>query len=759
MRCPWLLSLLISAATVASAAPEITFDAYGIPTIRAGSWEEAAHALGGLHARERVFQMELYRRTASGTLSELFGESQLQSDIRMRQLQIRRSSQEWWDSGEIPAGMRAELEAYAAGVNEAVAALPVEQLPPIFRGQRPAPWHPVDSIVFFKYMAWDQSGTEDDLWFGMMVEKMGVEAAEALWPMERPYEVPTVSKQAQRPGTQQAKLEPIPGIGDACMKALENSGGVGWLGRGGAFGSNNWAIDGTKTKSGKPILCSDPHLGFSLPSIWYAAVVQVGDEQVSGAFFPTAPFVVIGANQHHAWGITNMQADSVDIFVETVDAQDPLRYQHRGEWKTMERVREEIPVRGRAPEVVDIDYTVHGPVISREGRVLSLQWNGFGRTHDGATTWMLNRAKTLKKSLDALDQLMSPPLNMVYADVDGNIMIHPCGALPIRGGGQGRIPLDGASGKYDWQGWIPREELPLALNPAEHYVASANGRPQPLGYPYYLGWMWDPSYRSRRIHQMLETAQDMTVESMKPVQNDAHDLAAERFLPMFLEVVQAKEAESFAAGLLDSLRSWDYVAKGETIAPMVWQEWLNQYRRLVWDDEWKARDIQQPGGSWGFTGDNHREPEMEVLEFLTREVPQSPWFDDQGTPEIEGRDDIIRSAFREALVALRKKFGEDLAVLAWNKRNILRVSALTQQEEDAREGGPIPGGTFTVNPGSEGGYVGGGASWRMIVDLAEPKVVFGAYPGGQSGDPASEHYADIMKFWAQGEYLTLGANE
>jgi penicillin amidase len=748
---------------------QVHFDSYDVPHIFAASWPDAARTLGYLHASERLPQMEFYRRIASGTMAEMLGPYHLQDDIKMRQLGLRRTSQEWWDSADMPAEFRADLEAYAAGANARFREYGDSMPPPLSDlGIKVAPWSPVDSIVFMKYMGWDQSGTADDLWFGMMVEKLGIEAAEALWPLDRPYEVPAVKQQADRPApASKEAMAPIPGASGAYAAAFKSWNNANWLGRGGAFGSNNWAIDGTRTASGKPILCSDPHLGFTLPMTWYMAHINVAGESVVGVTFPIAPNVIIGHNDRIGWGITNMQADSVDYFVETPHASDPHQYLHRNEWKQLRRVQEFIKVRGAADHIEDIDYTVHGPIISREGRTIALQWNGLGITKDGLAVWLLNRGKNLADALHAFDQIMTPPINMAYADVDGNIALHPCGALPVRMRGQGRIPMDGASGNNDWDQMIPRGELPLALNPPNHFIASANNRPHPFGYPHYLGWMWDPSYRARRIDEMLSVATGVTVDSMKAIQTDAHDKAAEMFLPHLLEgLSNVRLGDPWQIECLQVLSGWNYVAHGATAAPLLWQEWFSSYRKAVWDDEWSSRGIEQPQGSWGFTGDNHREPMLEVLEFITREHHTAPWFSNhaagpKGAPTLQPvrqtRDEVALQAFISSMARLKERAKGDMATLRWDRHNILRIRSLFGQPEAAREGGPVVGTSFTVNPGGEGDGVGGGASFRLIVDFGDTTTSVGAYPGGQSGEPYSTHYADIMQVWARGDYLPLHA--
>jgi penicillin amidase len=763
-------------------------DEFGVPHIYAASWTDAARVLGWIHARDRLWQMDLFRRQASGTLAEVLGPDRLPSDILMRQLGIRRGCQAMWDGGELPAEFRAELEAYAEGVNARLATLTDDELGPYFAalGYRPPPWHPVDSLVFSKYMGWDQSGTNDDLWFGMMQDKLGGELLNELWPLDRPYERPTVTAQASRgsavkpDAAERLKPNDIPFAipqpdSDTRISASERAArarAYATVGRklgnaaaasatqwhGLHFGSNNWAVDGTKTRSGKPMLCSDPHLGFSLPSIWYSCHLSVAGENVAGGTFAGGPVVVIGHSDHVAWGVTNMQSDAVDYFVEEVDASDPQLYHHHGTTRNFERSMEKIVIRGQADHELVIETTVHGPVISRDGRTITLCWTGLKPSADSVAFWKLGRAKNLDDALAALDQLQTPPLNIVLADATGQIAIHPCGALPVRLPGAGRTPLNGASGRYDWQAMIPRDKLPLAINPPEHFVASANNRPAPLGYPHYLGFMWDPSYRKRRIDGLLIAATDLTIESMQAIQLDAYDKAAESFLPTLLSsLVDSPVTDSLTTKARQELREWDYVADIDALAPVIWLRWLDEYRAAVWKDEWKHFGIEQPGGSWGFNGMNRREPMLEVLEYLTREFPQSAWFDDRETSVRETRDDIARQSFAAAIVKLRAQFGDDISQWRWGNINKLHIGSLAGQAELAREGGAVIGTSHTLNPGSNGGTVGSGASYRLIVDFGHPDRSVGIFPGGQSESPASAHYADQLPLWARGAYTPLFA--
>jgi penicillin G amidase len=690
--------------------------------------------------------MDLLRRRASGTLAEVMGESQLKHDIQMRRLGIRRGCETLWASDDLPAEFRAEMEAYADGVNARIRLRAPEGfgVPFAMLGYEPTPWTPVDSLVFLKYMGWDQSGTDDDLWLGQMVAALGPEAVAELWPLDRPFErgqITTVS------------AEQAAAFGSA-LDALDGALSP----RGYAFGSNNWAVAGSRTRSGKPILCSDPHLGFTLPSLWYAVHVSVKGENVAGVTFPVSPHVVIGHNDVLGWGITNLQADAVDYFIETRSPSARDQYQHKGEWKTFETRTESIPVQGQDDHIAVFESTVHGPVVTHEPETISMQWTGFGPTAEAAAFWKMNRAQDFDAWYAAAQEIVVPGINLAYADADGTIALYAAGAFPKRAHGAGRVPMDGASGEHDWVEMIPRTEMPLALNPDSGFVASANARPADEAYPHYLGWMWDVSYRLRRIRQVLSDANDVTVDDMRALQFDVVDVAAQRFLPAMLREIEGEDFESTPhRRAVEALKNWDYRATLDAPAPTIWLRWLDHYRKAVWDPQWSSRNMEKGSGSWGFSGINRREPMLDVLEQMTRREPDSPWFDDPKTEWVETRKDRALSSFITAMGTLERQFGRDIDGWAWRNTNVLRINSIYGDDTLRRTGDSVPGTMFTVNPGGDIGPVGGGASWRMIVDFSAPGDSIGVYPGGQSGDADSPHYDDLMALWARGDYLPLRA--
>lgn len=755
---------------------EVIYDEYDIPHIYAQSVEDTYRALGYIHATERLWEMELFRRRASGRLAELIGPDAIPSDKLARKLGIRRTSEESLKTGLTGPDVPRWLDAYSEGVNAKLKEFGTGNLPPVFNavGLVPEPWQPADSVAFMKYMGWDQSGSDADLWLGMMVEALGPDTVNELWPLDRPYEVTTIPadrasrsvpkelKKAAAAGTISDDIAALASMGprglgpEAYSEMISRLASAARDDSGSAYGSNNWVISGAKSSTGKPILCNDPHLGFQIPSLWFTAHLVAPGLNVIGITFPGQPFITIGHTDRMAWGFTNMQSDAVDYFIETVNPDNPRQYKHRGEWKNFEERKETIAVQGGQPLEITIQSTVHGPIDKVGDKILALSWTGLTPTREARAISGLNHAKGLKDYLSAMNYLDTPPMNVIYADVEGNIAIAPWGNLPIRSRGLGRVPVDGASGDFDWVGLIPREDLPISINPPRGYLASANGRPAPTGYPHHLGWMWDPSYRTRRINDLLAGQEKISFEDMQRFQFDAGDKAAEVFTPVLLEVMKgSKSTDPAETAALEALRTWDFVCIPASSAPTIFSRWFGLYRKGVWDDEWKSRGITQPAGSWGYSGDNEREPALEVLEYMTRENPQSVWFDDRTTPERETRDDIIRKSFSAAIAELKSKMGPDAKGWAWGKVNKLKMDLIMPDPASARGGQELTGGPFTLNPGGKGEGVGAGASWRQVVDLGNLGRSVGVYPGGQSGDPSSPHYDDQLPLWVAGKYAPL----
>jgi len=734
-------------------------DLYGIPHIYGGTVEDVICALGYVHAEDRMWQMDMFRRMSQGRMAELLGESAFEQDVFCRTLGFKRVAEKCLDAMEEDSPSRRCLVAYARGINSYVAKLLPDELPVYFKrlGYTMEPWSPVDTLAFLRYVAWLLCGSFDDLWLLTVAEKFGADGIDQLFPHDRPYEIPIVpdKKLTKRREFHSEVPENVAGLTDAARDILDRARRTGfWQRLNGGAGSNNWAVDGTKSATGKPILCNDPHMEFSLPSVWYLAHLVADDLNVAGGTFPGIPGVLVGRNDHIAWGLTNTQADVVDYFYEKVHPKDPSKYRYGLRWCRFETVEEEFAIRGAGTRTVPIELSAHGPVMTHVGQTVTMQWVGHQPSDEIRVFLEINRAKNFDDFLNALKNLCVPAQNFAYADTDGNIGIIPAGTFPIRKRGFGRVPHDGASGQFDWWGFIPFAKLRYLHNPECHYVASANQRPVGHSYPYYLGWQWDAGYRARRIDLLLAANELVSVEDMRRFQLDIHDPAAETFLPTLFAAFAEEKPDELTQKALGLVKVWDCKATPDSVAATIWMAWFSVLRDEIWGRVWRDAGAT-PEGGWGFADENAWHPPAEVLEHILKEQPDQAMPDIRSIPEGDALDAILRNTFREALRQLVIKAGEDMHAWKWAEFNKATFQSLARIEELSRTDVPIGGTVYTINPGGKMRDVKAGATLRFIADLDNTDEVLAIYPGGQSEDGSSAHYADLIDRWAAGEYIAL----
>lgn len=739
-------------------------DRYGVPHIFAQNDEDAAFVLGYLHARERLAQLDLQRRVASGTLSALVGPDALEDDRFMREVGLRRSAQAALEKINPDNPVLLVMQAYAAGINAYLATVEPNHLPLEYKllgVKHVEPWTVLDQMTFAKYMGWDLVHSFDDLYLTTLAEKMGAEKVAELFPLNRPGEEPFIPTWPPQEIHWTPTFAPTP-LHEAIASILDRAAQAGQLNRPNEWrGSNNWAIGPTRSETGQPIFASDPHLGYQLPSLWYVAHIVTPTQNVYGATLAGMPFVVIGHTRNIAWGLTNTQADVMDFFAEKTNPENPNQYWHNGQWEDMQIVDEVIEVRGQKPVHHTVRITAHGPIVSQKGYEVALQWTGAIPTFEPIALYKINHAESYEAFVDGLRYFQVPAQNFAYADRQGNIALWSAGLYPIRKSGDGRFIADGSSGEYDWTGFVPFEEVPHTLNPAQGYVESANERPTPSNYPYFLGWQWDPNSRALRIRQRLEACNPCSVADMQALQYDSKDVYAERLLPLMLTALQPQDELQQAA--LEQLKSWDYFNTTDSVAATLWNRWLSNFRRATWQDDWQAAGFtfNEDGSlkdwdAWGFNGNNEYQPPLEYWMWLVENQPDSPYFDDLSTPDrIEGRDDLIRLSFEKTLSELQQELGPEMNRWQFGAHHVLKVPHLLDVPALNRGGQPIPGNSNSPNGQSNFGPSDGGPSWRMVVDFANIAHSFGVYPGGQSGWPLSPHYDDFIPLWVEGKYFPL----
>ena len=758
----------------------VVFDNYGIPHIYASSLDDAFFALGYIHARERLWQMDIFRRSAEGLLSEILGEDALPIDIFIRSILIPYYANVTLQYIKENTTLRKYydyLVSYSNGVNKFISGLTASNMPLMFKllGYEPKLWKPFDTLAFAVLMSWDLTGVFDDLYFYEVAQKLGVDKFMEIFPIFRPYtENYTIVqnqtfksadstlvdkiKESYDPSLLRAVERTLNGLLNV-RRALDKLSFVSKLIRVGVeeryAGSNNWAVSGEKTKSGKPILCSDPHLAINIPVYWYLAhIVVPGVTNMYGVTFPGTPAVIIGFNDYIAWGLTNTQADVIDFYYYKINGD---KYYYKGEWRTFEERTEIIPVKDGKPYELKIRSTVHGPILTEDitgfNYTIAMKWIGHSVVTNLVTLLDMYTAKNYNDFVNALKYWNVPAQNFAYADANGNIAIWSAGKYPIRDWGEGLFPYNGSEGEGEWDEYVPFWEIPHQLNPSSGFVVSANQRPYPKGYKYFLGIEWDPYYRARRIYDVLRQSEDVTVEDMQKLQLDYYNVLASRLLPVLISDLKKAELDDVEREALNVLEGWNYEMDKNSVAPTIWYYWFINYREMIWRDEWINKGITLDY-TWGHNSLNKYQPPLEYTEYITREVPNATWFDNVTTKNIvENRTTIAILSFKKAIKQISSDLGENINEWTWGKINKLYVEHLSGLRELSRGPYSLSGGLGTVNSWGTGEFHGG-AGLRMIVDFSNKSNSKIIIAGGQSGHITSPHYDDLLKIYVEGGYIT-----
>jgi len=735
---------------------EVVYDDRGVPHIFAMTSEDAARALGYVVARDRLFQMEMNWRSTAGRVSELVGDAALGFDRQMRRLGLARSAELSYAEMDPSTPVVRDAVAYAEGVNAFIDGLGRRGVPLEYRllGARPSRWEPVYTLYQLKLMGWNLTYFPAELQRLRVAAVVGEEAADALMPVNSPIQQPIQPNGAKTPRFDFAPIPPPgrPNLAAAeWVHALELA--VGPLPPGAestVVGSNNWAVAPERTADGFALLSGDPHLGLTLPSIWYEAhLVVAGDLDAYGVTFPSVPMIVIGMNRDVAWSFTNTGADVIDFYEEELDdPEQPTRYRVDGEWKQLQQSVEEV--RGRGGRVLAIDtlhFTHRGPLLEEEGRRLSMRWTVLENTPEVAALRGTNWATSVEEWLDAMQGFVAPAQNGIVADRSGTIAIRSTGLYPLHPDGNGTMIRDGRDSSNDWIGYWPLERYPFSIRPQQGYLASANQQPiDPRVDPTYMGSNWYSPWRAMRINALLAADSAVTPESMRRFQTDPGNARADLFVPYFVEAVE----RAAAAGSLDEraeeaaalLAGWDRLYTKENERAVLFESAMSNLTERTWDELLEASE-ENPNRRV-FT------PAASVLASLLQQ-PENPWWDDRRTPDVaEDRDAVLVASLAEALDEVVEEHGPPSeggwrwdGIRHANIYHLLGLGALSALEL------PLQGGGGNLNPSSGRGTFG--ASWRMVVRLGPEVEAWSVYPGGQSGNPVSSRYRDRIEKWVNGE--------
>jgi penicillin amidase len=732
-----------------SAPVEVIRDDWGVPHIYAQDERDLFFAQGYVHAQDRLWQMEFNRRVASGTLSAILGEATLDTDRFMRTIGLRRAAEQDWVLAE--GETRAAMEAYAEGVNAFMEShqnrLPLEFT---ILGTEPDPWTPVDTLAWGKVMSYFLCGDYDaELLRARLIAGVGLEAAQQLmppYPDDGPVIVPPEALgYSWLRGAQFLELD-----AGAFLADWPHSD----------WGSNNWVVHGSRTATGMPLLADDTHLSLDMPSIWYENGLHGGRFNSVGYSFPGVPMVIIGHNERIAWAVTNLPADVQDFYIEKFDdPAHPTQYEFRGEWMDLEVLYETIAVKGSSPETLQVLSTHHGPIMNRvlgnlpQAEPLALQWTALQGTHLLEAVEQINLATNWDGFRQALTYWDAPSQNFIYADVEGNIGYQSPGKIPIRAQGhQGAVPVPGWTGEYEWQGFIPFDELPRTFNPPAGFIATANNKVVTDDYPHHIAYEWSAPYRAQRIVDLLESDDSITIEDMQKIHAQTYSLPAEVLRP-YLSTLNP--TEGLQAQALDLVRQWDLYNEPDRAGASVFQVWYWFLVDNIFGDEL---------GDALF--DRYRAYSNIHTPLIIDMMAQAdnPWFDDVNTPAVETRDDIVGSSFVDAVEWLRSEYGENPDKWQWGKLHtktfihnplgqsgISLVESLFNSDTIAARGDG-----FTVNaaPYSFGNpfAMESGVSQRYIADLSDFGNSVAIHTTGQSGHLFHPHREDFISLWQNVEY-------
>ncbi|HEX6141118.1 MAG TPA: penicillin acylase family protein [Geminicoccaceae bacterium] len=723
------------------AAPAVIHrDAYAIPRIEAASLADATFAQGFAHAQERLFQMEFQRRLGAGRLSEVVGPETLGLDRFMRTLGFYRLAEAALQ--HVEPETRRWLDAYAAGVN---AFLETREglLPPEFlllRHTAVEPWSPADSLVWIKLMALDLSGNwRSEVLRVQLQDRLSPAQIEDLWP-DGPEDAPvTLALDAGLREKLAAALPFLPPPGN---------------------GSNGWALAASRTRTGAALLANDPHLGMQAPGTWYLLRLDAPGFNLAGASLPGVPGIVLGHNGRIAWGLTTTGSDVQDLFIERLDPEDPGRYL-TPEGSAAFEVRDEvIEVRDGAPVVLRVRATRHGPVISDLGgaeaallaqdEVAALAWPALDP--DDTTLqglFKVMRADGWASFIDALRDVVAPQQNVFYADREGRIGLYVPGRVPVRRAGDGRVPVPGWTGAYDWTGWIPFGDLPHSLDPPTGELINANNQVVPDDYPYLLTTHWEASYRARRIGELI-AGDEHDLARSAAVQADVLSMLARELLPRMLAAPAASER---ARAALERLRGWDLRMTIGAPEPLIFTAWYRQFTELAYRDE------------LGGLLDSFGRARGRLVERTL--AGSGGWCDDVGTAGTESCDDLLPAALDLALDELEARLGDDPDAWAWGEvhRAAMRHPIFRTLPVLGELFGifpPVPGDGTTVNvahpalrDGAERYASLHGPSFRGLYHLGAPDASRFMSATGQSGHPLSPHFDDLTPLWVAGDSLRL----
>ena len=731
---------------------EVVWDTLRIPHIFAKNEHDLYFIQGYIMAFDRLWQMEFQTHAASGRLSEIVGEKakgydQFQRRIGMvygakNTLEVLKQDEEYYPN----------LLAFTEGINTYINSLSTLEHPLEYKilNYSPELWTPLKTCILLKSMAWMLTGRSTDLAYTRIANDFGMDALEELFPIFPKEYDPII------PRNTPFNFDPIEL--NSPRKLYQSRGDLSQFlpQPPEAIGSNNWAINGKRSKSGNPILSNDPHLGLNLPSIWYMMHLNSPNLNVMGVTIPGAPGIILGFNDNISWGATNGYDDVMDWYDITFKDSTQSEYKYKNKWYPTTKVIEEIKIKSQPTFYDTVTYTHHGPVVwdhlnqtpalgksqvrlgvrqTAEGR--ALRWLAHDPSNEMRALYMVNHAENYIEFVNALETYTCPGQNFVYADINGNIAIWHSGNQPAKWDGQGMLIMDGNDPRHDWQAIIPHSQKPHILNPKRGYVSSANQHVTDEDYPYFLSSFFWMSYRASQINQQLDQLKSADVDDMKQLQFNNINGKAKNVLPVLLNILQSEKLSDDANQWLITMKDWDYKNTKLSIEASFFDKWREKIEYETWADEFGEDDNQY---LW---------PYFNQLDEMIRFQPASKWFDNQNTPKKETLVEICYTTFNQTVSELNAL---DPTKREWQNFQGTDILHIAKIPGLGRVDLQTAGGSDIINATR----LRQGPSWRLVIEMDDELLQpYGIYPGGQSGYPGSKHYDDYINDWVDEKFYEL----
>jgi penicillin amidase len=726
---------------------EVLFDERLVPHVFAENDEDLYFLQGYLHARFRLFQMDLQTKAAAGRASEVAGKKAIEFDRGQRRLGMVYAAENALMEIEKDPEIKKLFDAYTNGVNAWINTLTESSMPLEYKllNIKPEQWTNLRTALLLKMMAKMLTGeTEHDLQYTNSRTIFSAEDFKMIYPEVPDSLVPIIPRGTvfDKPGIVPVKPVTADSIYFTRRDTVPTRPEVE---QDKTNGSNNWVVAGSKTQSGAPILCNDPHLELSLPSIWYEMQLVTPASNTYGVSLPGSPFIIIGFNDSIAWGVTNAQRDVKDYYEIRFRDKSKTEYWFDGKWAPAALREEKIKVKGGKDVLDTVAYTLFGPVMFDESysgdfsakKSIAVKWTAHEPSNEGLTFYKLNRAKNYDAYTEAIQSFSCPGQNFIFASHGGDIAIWQQGKFPARWEMQGQYLMPGFDSSFFWQGYIPQPENPHAKNPAQGFLQSANQRPADSSYPYFIpGDYITP--RGITIFNRLSGMNGITPQDMMKLQYDYFNTLAEDARLLMLKYVKEDELNASEKKYLEIFKNWDLQAGPDSKGQTIYQSWFDSLEAAIWKDE--LAQLSPPA----------RMPDEQTLMELLAKDSAMKFIDNIHTPARETLFDIMTIAFKKAATEFTMRGGEP--GLEWTKYNNPAVYHLIRDLKPFARTGLKTGGYGNIINAIKGSH---GPSWRMIVQLSSPAEAYGIYPGGQSGNPGSKYYDNMVDTWARGEYHKL----